>query len=143
MSDESEYWKDLLSLIQGIRQDRIISNSEILLSMTPDVEEGVPSPGSCHPALSHAADFVRKFNRNHVRIMGSMGRSSLLIRAPETDVAPTSIAFSTTILTRKKCYGPAPYVGDPRVNEAAYFWSIWVDDYGRSIAGEAELIWRY
>jgi hypothetical protein len=57
--------------------------------------------------------------------------------------AESFVQRNTAILTRKRCSGPAPFVGNARMNHAAYFWDIWVDDYGRAIAGESRLLWRY
>lgn len=139
--DEIEFWKEVLSLLNGLHQDRVINQSELGLLDTPPVDS-VPMPETCHPALSHAEDFVRKYNRDHVRIMGIKVRGKALMAA-EKSTYPTSVETNTAILTRKKFYGPAPFVGDPLFNDAAYFWPVWVDDYGRHIAGEATLQWRY
>jgi len=43
------------------------------------------------------------------------------------------------VLERRKCAGPAPFVGDPIWEQAVYTWPVWVDgDYW--IAGDAELV---
>jgi hypothetical protein len=46
-----------------------------------------------------------------------------------------------TLLYRRKCVGPAPFVGDPRTTEAFYAWPVWTDDSGMHwISGDAELL---
>lgn len=143
MSEDAEFWKDFLSLMRGLDQDARINQAELVLLDTPDVHE-VPLPGSCHPALAHAADFVRSRNMASVKIY--MIRHGLVSARGYTKDEPKeqqTVEHNTAILTRKKCSGPAPFVGDARMNQAAYFWDIWVDDYGRAIAGESRLIWRY
>ena len=42
-------------------------------------------------------------------------------------------------LTKQVAGGPAPYVGEPFM----YRWNVATDQYGRSIAGEARIMYRY
>lgn len=40
-------------------------------------------------------------------------------------------------MTKRKAYGPAPYVGRPFV----YVWHVGVDNLGRQIAGESQIVY--
>ena len=42
-------------------------------------------------------------------------------------------------LTKQKAAGPAPYVGEPFL----YRWNVATDQYGRSVAGEAHIVYPY
>jgi len=53
----------------------------------------------------------------------------------ETGPSVTAPSFKTRVLHRQKCWGPAPYVGDPFV----YIWFAAVDELGRGIAGESHI----
>lgn len=55
-----------------------------------------------------------------------------------TDDFPTEpMTTADLVLTRERCAGPAPYVGQPFV----YVWPVGVDNLGRCIAGEAQIVY--
>ncbi len=135
---DEEAGRFFVELMRGIWQDRAIAQMESYIHDTPEVRN-VPDPNTCHPAFSHAAKFVREFNRGHVRI--SMVRSAPAYME-DVQPCPESPTNDHLVLSRKKACGPAPFVGDPLINEAVYTWSIWVDNQGRYISGDSELFWR-
>jgi hypothetical protein len=54
----------------------------------------------------------------------------------EGDIDPIILnPVTKRTLERRKCQGPAPYVGRP----FAYRWDVLVDDLGRWIAGDLEI----
>ena len=56
---------------------------------------------------------------------------SIPVSAVETD--PFDPSFTTIVLTRRKAWGPAPYVGAPYV----YQWWCLIDEHGQGIGGQA------
>lgn len=142
MSPAAE-WKpeEIASFLRGIYEDKSINELERSLYEGTWPTEGPPGPNTCHPALSHAADFVRGYNKQAVRIM-SVRRGQLFQKEPQTYPTPSSvIETNKEVLTRSKACGPAPFIGDPRIVKAVYVWPIWSDRYGRHISGDAELVW--
>ncbi len=141
MSDEfnSEEVRAIANFLRGMYQDKVIAELETQVQEPTHIQT-IPNPNDCHPALSHAANFVREYNRNVVQITALNSRhifcSAEYINPNDFD--PTK----KLVLTRKRYMGLAPFVGDP-MNQAMYEWSVWVDDYGRYISGAAHLIWRY
>lgn len=136
--DHPEGVNDFLSLIIGIMEDKEIDKLEHSLELTEALDD-LPAPNTCHPAFTFAAGFVRTRDLNVVRIPG-IAATNLRYSVEEdlsTDV-PTS-----TYLARKKFWAPAPFVGDPRINDARYVWDVWMDKYDRHVAGDARLVWRY
>lgn len=139
--EEIEWAKSIRDFLRSIYEDKVISESELSLLETPALHDGAPLPNTAHPALTHAQDFVREFNQNHVRIY-------MIRRAPahlmdEMSTYPIERPRETAILTRSKACAGAPFVGDPLLNFAVYVWSIWTDDLGRHIAGNSQLVWMH
>lgn len=99
----------------------------------------IPEPDSAHPFWRAQADGIREFlDRPAVTAHLPRSRSvTYASREQELEVAPTTIT-----LTVKKCAGPAPFVGDPRVTQGGYVWRVAVDDLGRHVAGPATLSLR-
>lgn len=125
-------------MLRGIYEDRVISDMEEIIRKTL-IDNIAAMPNTCHPSLTHAMDYVRELNKDHVFV--AMVKP---LRNLKEEVYPEMAeAFHKVLLTRKTCVGLAPFVGDPRMNEARYVWSVWVDDYGRHVAGEAELVWQH
>lgn len=128
-----------VSLLQGFAQDILIEDMEETLRTTGPM--GLwPMPNTCHPAFSHASDFVLNFDKDRVRISGAIPQRTLFDAGA---TYPTSSDFRrTVILSRTRCWGMAPFVGDPRLKDARYIWSAWFDDFGRHIVGDSKLVWR-
>lgn len=142
MTDEDvEHAKSIRDFFRGVHQDRVIADMESYIDGTSEATK-VPMPMTSHPAFAHAEDFVRRFNKDHVVI--TMCRPVKAF-TKEEELNPTSLMSPSDrlVLARSMQTGPAPFVGDPLVNEARYFWSAWSDNLGRWIAGEARLEWRY
>jgi hypothetical protein len=141
MSDDfnSEEVRAIAKFLRGMYQDKVIAELETQVQELTHIPT-VPDPNDCHPALSHAANFVREYDQNVVQIMALNNKH---VRCSAEHINPSDfVPTKKLVLTRKRCMGPAPFVGSPR-NTAMYEWSVWVDDYGRYISGDAHLIWRY
>lgn len=97
---------------------------------------GVPAPLEWHPAY-----------RDHTELLdwleGRTGHCEVVF----TNIARALHATDDPgvmdqvprrrILTRRKAWGPAPYVGEPFV----YVWYCAVDELGRGIAGDARVVY--
>jgi hypothetical protein len=57
---------------------------------------------------------------------------SMAIEPTEDDVF-----LRVMIMTRRRAWGRAPYVGDPFV----YEWSVGIDELGRQIAGDSRIVY--
>lgn len=97
----------------------------------------VPMPNTAHPSLAPYADAVRSIANPLVRLP-KVRMSGFADMSDEP--YPTAILPETTNLTRKKCAALAPFVGDPRWQQGHYVWAVWVDDAGRHVAADAELV---
>lgn len=141
--DDVEWAKFLRDLIWARHQAVTIESMEGRLGSTPPQDE-VPMPNACHPALSHQADFVRNFhNPGHVLQIYGMPRQAMSTYTKgESESYPSSeeITPNRLFLTRRKVVGLAPFVGDPRLEDARYLWYAWVDHYGRYICTDSELV---
>jgi len=134
--DDYERAKELKSLFQGLYEDRVVRELEESLDLFSKRYRLVFDPNTEHPAFSHAAGFVRDYNRDHVIISMSQREPGWLTCG---DPQPEVLApYDRLVLIRKKYVAPAPYVGERR---ARYVWSVWLDDKGRHVAGDSELIW--
>lgn len=142
MNDDEEVARLLRDLLSGIYQDRTIAQMENQIAVVPAMTLGAPDPNTCHPAFKGQDDFVRRHNQDFVKILRI---DRLAAYSKDTaDIHPSDEPpIRTTILRRTKACGPAPYVGDSRVNEAAYIWDVWVDEWGRYVSGDSRLVWRY
>lgn len=135
--DSGDLLREILSIIQRLGDDATIMRAEESLSDTDSVMT-TPDPNTCHPAFTHSMDFVRKFDGDQVFIT-MVSKAHLM---DEPGIFPDSTEIKKVLLTRKKAMGPAPFVGQPW-NPAYYMWSIWVDDYGRYVAGDSKLVYKY
>jgi len=106
-----------------------------------ETEKQCPMPLEWHPAYvdkTYLIDWLDGVGR-----MGKMWDIQMMIAprfnfASYTETGPPSVTappFKTRVLHRQKCWGPAPYVGDPFV----YIWFAAVDELGRGIAGESHI----
>lgn len=139
MDDEVERTRGLARLLRGLYEDSVIAAAEEALTLTPDVTQ-VPMPDTCHPAYESNAAFVRSWNRDDpVRIPRPYRPAFAMADA----AAYPSEPLRAIALTPRKCMGGAPFVGDPRVQDARYVWRAFVDDAGRHVATSAELVWRH
>jgi len=104
----------------------------------------VPMPMTCHPHYARMAEGIRKSLDTGGSLRVAEPRH--LAAAFTSEEAPKPIADTPTrvrTLDVKECTGPAPFVGDPRMQRGAYFWKVAADDLGRHVASEAHLdiIW--
>lgn len=108
------------------------------LSRTDSSYSGVKTPMTCHPALSHVADFVRSYDQDTVRVMGVLSHCDLMCEVDEVgpDIARP---IRTSILTRTRYVAPMPFVGDALEESYMYEWSVWVDEYSRHISGPSKI----
>ena len=132
---------DFLHMLERMQQDyeeKALSDASESLDRT--VVTDVPAPGTAHPALARHAEAVRRSpaHLGYVRIP-VIRAISAAFTGPDEMIPTSEVASSALTLTRGKCAGPAPFVGDPRREQAFYAWPVWTDEYGRHIAGEAEL----
>lgn len=104
----------------------------------------VPMPDTHHPYYSDdEAAAIRSAIVNGLHTIQWLDTQSMPDAAFADPAPPLTSTLPVTTLTVKKCAGPAPFVGDPYLNDARYYWRVAVDDLGRHVAGEAELTWRY
>lgn len=94
-----------------------------------------PMPGETHPAYErHRAAIARWLDtprHPYGEVMRvAFPRVSRAVWEPEPTA--TGLAPLARTLTRRKAFGPAPYVGRPFV----YLWYVGEDDLGRMVAGE-------
>lgn len=140
--DDVEWAKFIKGLIWEGFQARTIRDMEDRLQGTSSLL-GAPMPNTCHPALSHQADFVRNFNQHVVQILGVLPKAMRAYRMGAGETYPAEeVMTKRMILTRQTIWAPAPFVGDPRYEIAGYVWSAWLDDYKRHICSDAKLEWR-
>lgn len=100
-----------------------------------------PAPMTNHPSLDRAATLVRgsltDLSPFTVRLPKPARATALGDAKPDAPPLPeTSITF-----TIKRCGAPMPFVGDVRRQCAWYQWFVALDDYGRHIAGDSEIVW--
>ena len=72
-------------------------------------------------------------DHHHIRLPVPPPVRAWLLEEPD----PSIPDFRELLLTREKCWGPAPYTGWPFV----YVWSAASDHLGRWIAGEARIVY--
>jgi hypothetical protein len=89
----------------------------------------VAPPGSVHPAYAaHATSLLNwldELTSDHVEVAFPTSPTW----SPDPDLYPPET--KRQVLTRRKAYGLAPYVGRPFV----YVWPVAVDSLGRQVAG--------
>jgi hypothetical protein len=93
-------------------------------------------PGDCHPAYADKPfirDWLNGPNKPRDYILVPILRSAFASYDVPTE--PIALSPRTMMLMRKRCAGPAPYVGDP----FCYEWEVAVDDLGRVVAGDARI----
>ena len=140
MPDEEYSVRDLVSLIRGIFDDKTFEEMRVEFENTP-TSDPAPWPNTCHPALSHSAEFIRKFNKNLVRIP-SITRPTAAFKAVDELHSAEPLTPRYMVLARSRAWAPAPFVGDPRYEQAVYVWSIWMDDHRRHVSGDCELVFE-
>jgi hypothetical protein len=135
MSKDMEWAKAVARLFRGLYEDDMIRQAEASIEEVT-ASANVPMPNTTHPAYAG------------IRINPGQA-SSIRLRQPRTPkitsytekTAPdaTDLLSANHVLVRKRCWGPAPFVGDPIWEMGGYTWCVWVDELGRHIAGDAEL----
>lgn len=139
--EDPEALKAWVELMKGLYEDDVIEHCEAGLAETPD-HMLVPMPNTAHPALSQFTRFIQEQvlagkAGYHINVMKF--RKQLHMVEPREMDPETMLPTTNILLTRKKFWGPAPFIGDPLIERAAYFWNAWIDDLGRWIAMDAEL----
>lgn len=136
MSDEEMEWaRDVAKFFKGLYEDDVISKAQVSIDGMPPTTV-VPMPNTAHPAYADRA-INPEMNPNTIRIreFKPLNFDSFKL-TPE----PMELDHIDHILVRKKCWGPAPFVGDPLWQIGGYQWPVWMDELGRHISGDAELI---
>lgn len=103
----------------------------------------VPPPGVWHPAYGDY-DELREWldgrgpyeGRDTIKVSRSTRTAVLMVKPDEMySQDPPPEPF---LLTRRRCWGPAPYVGDP----FHYQWWSAADQLGRAIAGPSQIVYQ-
>ena len=100
-----------------------------------EVSEHPPAPLEWHPAYRDKTWLLDWLDGkpgypHDTLILPKPQRMTASFAAAEEPLAP---ALPTYTLTRRRCAGPAPYVGRPFV----YHWWAAVDEFGRAIAADS------
>jgi hypothetical protein len=129
---DAEWVRSIASRLRGLHEDQVISRAEASIE-SADPHLAVPGPNTAHPAIAGAADCVRSFNR-HTVALPLMRRAGMV--EPDEQFPAATFSDNKILVTRRKAFGPAPYVGEPFL----YVWPVWMDDFGRHIAGDTERV---
>lgn len=101
-----------------------------------------PSPLDWHPAYRDKTWLLDWLERRgpyadldviRLPVLPSMRRLFTVQEFPD----PSHDVSRSMTMTRRKCWGPAPYVGRPFV----YVWMAGVDDLGRCIASDSRIVY--
>lgn len=137
--------EEMDGLREAVREFRREMTRRAFADLTRDFEPAppqmpCPSPGEWHPAYAGLPILFGWLNgvgeyadRGTLRIPTRLGVGPSSMTADET--YPTEPLPQPMILTRRRCAGPAPYVGRP----FCYMWWVATDDWGRAIAGDAHM----
>lgn len=88
-----------------------------------------PAPGECHPFYAdQREDLERTLNSSRVPYVATLHATGENWLDRE---------YTQLTLTRRKAWGPAPYVGAPFF----YVWHFWSDDQGRGVGGESRIVY--
>lgn len=102
----------------------------------------LPAPETWHPSFPDAVA------RQVVESLEHWPHPAVdLLRPPRLpwfaeDAGDVELEVRRVVLSIRKATGPAPFVGDPQLQEARYFWKVATGEAGRWIAGPAVLEWR-
>lgn len=103
----------------------------------------IPDPLEWHPAYRDETWLIDWLERRgpyggyrHLRLPRLAQPPTYTVGADE--LHPDMDTLRITILTREKCWRPAPYVGRP----FRYVWPVGIDQLGRCIAGEARIVYE-
>lgn len=100
----------------------------------------VPTPDTCHPVYEPQASVIRPFLDVRSAIQVALPRRpERLTWAGGTPKPTAEMRVDVKTLVVKKCWGPAPFVGDPLWQEGGYFWKVAIDDLGRHVSGSSRL----
>ena len=99
-------------------------------------------PMTCHQSLERQAAGIRElieadYNAIRVPVLKRLRADYTERSEPTSDISGETATFNV-----QKAFGPAPFVGDPRYEEAVYVWKAAIDRAGRWVAGEARLHWK-
>ena len=130
---------DVLEMWEGKEMPKMVKDGlkQILAREKP----AVPSPLEWHPAYAdktYLLDWLNEVGQIgkmwDIQIPVITSKFTAVAKNDASDIT-TDIGWRTQILHRQKCWGPAPYVGQPFV----YMWNAAVDELGRGIAGESRI----
>lgn len=100
----------------------------------------VPAPLEWHPAYRDRTwliDWLERrgeyADRQHMRILFTRPLRVCDLELTE----PEELEATVMVLTRRRCFGLAPWVGDP----FHYEWWVGEDNVGRCIAGDARIVY--
>ncbi len=100
----------------------------------------IPMPGEIHPAYADQATHLQSWLAGagppYVQVP-VLHRPSIHWSAPADEKVSAEPVVAGCTITRRTCFGPAPYVGRP----FGYTWPDGVDELGRCVAGDAEHAW--
>lgn len=140
MSYEDDEFLDRLRRAESHLLRRATEALEGSLASTHTSQAACPSPLDWHPAYADKTALVDWLNG-----VGPYGdRRDIVLAKPQplrlfamqTDsIEAVDVSPPLTRLTKQRCYGFAPYVGQPFV----YTWFAAVDELGRAIAGESTI----
>lgn len=119
----------------------VTEGMEDVLATTP-THTSVPMPGEMHPAYSDKPflmDWLSERGPYADRHEVFLPKPMPPLWSTMTDEPyPTAPMPQPVVLQRRRCAGPAPYIGRP----FCYEWWAVVDDYGRGIGGESRIVYR-
>lgn len=124
----------LLNRLAADAEEHAIGVAEEALKEAVDY----PAPDTAHPACEGQADFVRRFDGDHVAL--PIIRRSAYFAAEPSPYATADVSNDRVTLTRRRMRAPAPAVWRYPGQGAFYFWDVWTDPMGRYVAGSAVLL---
>jgi hypothetical protein len=98
----------------------------------PIIPAETPLPFEWHPRYAAHVDALLKWLMDeNASLCYRVPRSMRMVASFDPEPVETSRSFD--MLTRMRCVGLAPYVGEPFV----YRWNVGIDDLGRAVATDS------
>lgn len=98
-----------------------------------DTDFRPPLPGECDPRYARERATLARWldtSRDHQRFVIEPGPAHIR-ELSEQSLPTTDVTYTQRVLTRRKVYAPAPFVGRP----FGYYWWTAIDNDGCGIAG--------
>lgn len=138
--DEADRFAELLRHLEAQADEHVrymTDSMEPMLDRTADARY-VPVPLDWHPAYAHRTDLIDWLNEigpwAHLHDI-RLPIAERVTWVKDDATYPPGPTMKVRVLTRQRCVGRAPYVGDPFI----YTWNVSIDDEGRAIAGESRI----